>query len=321
MRWPWQKKSLQDSRCLGIELHQGRGFAVLREADVVRECYRPADTEQGLDGLAAWVGRQQLQGVPVVLSLDALDYELHLVEAPAVNDDELGDALRFRMRDLLPQGSEQKIIQGFRMPADAYRRRLEMAFAVVVDHRRIKELVRWCKHQQLQLHSIIIPELSLLHLVAEMEPETAVGVLRLDADDGMIYLYRDGGLYLSRRLNTGTRALGLASAGEGELSLETDSRVDALALDIQRSLDYFDSQLGMGIVGQLWVLVPDNADVSELLPELERSVNIPVRSLLLESAFSNSGQETLTASLAIALGNALSFEQNDAALPVAGKVA
>ena len=77
----------------------------------------------------------------------------------------------------------------------------------------------------------------------------------------------------------------------------------------------------MGIVGQLWVLVPDNADVSELLPELERSVNIPVRSLLLESAFSNSGQETLTASLAIALGNALSFEQNDAALPVAGKVA
>lgn len=320
MRWPWQKKSLQDSRCLGIELHQGKGFAVLREAGVVRECYRPAETDQGLDGLAAWVGRQQLQGVPVVLSLDALDYELHLVEAPAVSDDELGDALRFRMRDLLPQGSEQKIIQGFRMPADAYRRRLEMAFAVVVDHRRIKELVRWCEQQELALHSITIPELSLLHLVAEVAPETAVGVLRLDAEDGMIYLYRDGGLYLSRRLNTGTQSLGVHAVAEGGLSLESDSRIDALALDIQRSLDYFDSQLGMGMVGQIWVLVPDNADVSELLPELERSVNIPVRSLLLDSVARQQGGEDLTASLAIALGNALLIEQGRAAT-AAGKVA
>lgn len=327
MRWPWQKQTVQDLRCLGIELHQGRGFAVLRDGGTIRECFRPQPGEQGLDGLAAWIRHQALDGVATVLSLDALDYELHLVEAPAVSDDELGDALRFRMRDLLPQGTEQKVIQGFRMPADAYRQRLEMAFAVVIDHRRIKELVRWCKHQQLALSSITIPELSLLHLVAEMEPETAVGVLRLDADDGMIYLYRDGGLYLSRRLNIGTRALGLTSAVEDELSLESDSRIEALALDIQRSLDYFDSQLGMGVVGQLWVLVPDDADVSTLLPELERSVNIPVRSLLLDNLFhhhadnANTDEQALTASLAIALGNALSFEHNSTAMPVAGKVA
>lgn len=321
MRWPWQKQSLQDSRCLGIELHQGKGFAVLREAGIVRNCYRPQSGEDGLDGLAAWIRQHALTDVTTVLSLDTLDYELHLLEAPAVSDEELGDALRFRMRDLLPQGAEQKVIQGFRLPADAYRRRLDMAFAAVIDHRRIKELVRWCKQQQLALHSITIPELSLLHLVAQVEPETAVGVLRLDADDGMIYLYRDGGLYLSRRLNIGTHALGVASVSEGELSLETDSRIDALALDIQRSLDYFDSQLGMGIVGQLWVLVPDDTDVSELLPALERSVNIPVRSLLLESFCGSRSQETLTASLAVALGNALSFEHEAPALTVSGKVA
>ncbi|UXD86553.1 hypothetical protein [Thalassolituus hydrocarboniclasticus] len=320
MRWPWQKKSLQDSRCLGIELHQGKGFAVLREAGVVRECYRPAETDQGLDGLATWIAAQQLRGVSTVLSLDALDYELHLVEAPAVSDDELADALRFRMRDLLPQGAEKKVIQGFRLPADAYRRRLEMAFAAVIDHRRVKDLVRWCEQQELALHSITIPELSLLHLVAEVAPETAVGVLRLDAEDGMIYLYRDGGLYLSRRLNTGTQSLGGHAVAEGGFSLESDSRIDALALDIQRSLDYFDSQLGMGMVGQIWVLVPDNADVSELLPELERSVNIPVRSLLLDSVARQQGGEDLTASLAIALGNALLIEQGRAAT-AAGKVA
>jgi MSHA biogenesis protein MshI len=96
--------------------------------------------------------------------------------------------------------------------------------------------------------------------------------------------------------------------------------MDALALDIQRSLDYFDSQLGMGMVGQLWVLVPDNADVSELLPELERSVNLPVRSLLLDSVARQQGGEDLTASLAIALGNALLIEQSEA-VAAAGKVA
>lgn len=321
MRWPWQKQSVQDSRCLGIELHQGRGFALWREAGVVRDCYRPQSGENGLDGLAAWIGQQALTGVATVLSLDTLDYELHLVEAPAVSDDELADALRFRMRDVLPQGADNKAIQGFRLPGDAYRQRLDMAFAVVIDHQRIKELVHWCRRQGLVLHSIIIPELSLLHLVAQLEPETAVGVLRLDADDGMIYLYRDGGLYLSRRLNIGTHALGVLSVSDRELSLETDSRIDALALDIQRSLDYFDSQLGMGIVGQLWVLTPDDTDVSELLPELERSINIPLRSLPAELAGGNHGQQGLTASLAVALGNTFSFEHDNAALPADGKVA
>ena len=309
MGWPWQKltgsKQHPDSRCVGIELHRGRAFAVLWSGNAVTSCYTPAEDEQGMAGLEAWLNAQQLLGLPVVISLDTLDYELHLVEAPPVPDNELADALRFRMRDLIALPPDEAQVQAFRMPADAYRGRMDMVFAAVVARPVIRQLVHWCRSMELSLDSITIPELSILSLVATLAPETAVGVLRLDDNDGVIYLYRDGGLYLTRRLNLGTQAL-LPATADTELTAEHSNQVEALALEVQRSLDFFDSQLGMGMVGEIWVLSPDASDIHDVLPELEKQVNVAVRSFSPGSLFT-CADRPLTASLATALGNALTF--------------
>ena len=115
--------------------------------------------------------------------------------------------------------------------------------------------------------------------------------------------------YLSRRLNIGAAALCVQEAAEGELSLSTDSQVDALALEIQRSLDYFDSQIGMGVVSEIWVLAPDGMDVSDALPQLETSVNTPVRLLNPSRYHSEMQTVEMTASLALALANALTAQR------------
>lgn len=311
MGWLFQRKQRgsSDCRCLGVELHHGRPFAVLTENRQVVHSYQPQPDEIGLDGLSQWLADKKSEGTPVVISLDDQSYQLHLVEAPPVADAELTDALRFRMRDLIPAESSDAILQAFRLPQDAYRGRMDMVFAAVAERAVIKDLVRWARRQELDLRSITIPELSVLNLVAEFQPESAIGVLRLDDTEGMMYLLREGAVYLSRRLNIGAQALKVPDVADGELSLSTDSQIDTLALDIQRSLDYFDSQIGMGVVSEIWVLAPDGADINEALPLLERSVNTPVR-LLNPSRYNRDQQATeLTASLALALGNAFSLQQ------------
>lgn len=309
MRWPWQKQKVDRSRCLGLELHEGQVFAVLRDGSGVLDSFRSEEGQPGLEQLSAWLQQNNYSLMNVTITLDHREYELHLVEAPAVDDDELSDALRFRMKDLINQPLENQVIQAFRLPADAYRGRMDMAFAVAIERSRIRMLVDWCEQQQLRLNEITIPELSILKLVAEMEPETSVGVLRLDKTDGVLYLLQEGGLYLSRALAVGTDELGLNTGLEGELMLETDSRMEKLALELQRSMDYFESQLGMGSVGQIWALIPDDAELDEVLPQLEQAVNTPIRTFSLESSFNGpEHQRVLTASFAVALGGSLSYD-------------
>ena len=309
MRWPWLKQKSDQSRCIGVELHNGQAFAVLRDTTGVIQSFQPEAGEQGIEALNRWLDQHQLHNLAVTISLDQRDYELHLVEAPNVPDEELSDALCFRLKDMVTQPIESKALQAFRLPQDAYRGRMDMAFAAVIDRSCIEQLVEWAQQQQLYLSEITIPELSILQLVAAMEPETSVGVLRLDNKEGVFYLFQQGGLYMTRAIGVGTDDLGLSDAQAGELTLETDSRLENLALEVQRSMDYFESQLGMGSVGQIWAMVPDDIEMDTVLPELEQAVNTPIRTLALDSAFNRMpAPSSLTASLATALGGSLSYE-------------
>ena len=47
-----------------------------------------------------------------------------------------------------------------------------------------------------------------------------------------------------------------------------EQQVESLVLDVQRSLDYYESQLGMGQITQLWLMAGD-MDLSNLVEELQ----------------------------------------------------
>ena len=309
MRWPWQKKSSNYTYCLGIELNQGNAFAVLRDATGVVDSYASEQDKEGLQGLSQWLASKRYGRISVTVCLDQSRYELQLVDAPPVADDELSDALGFRIRDLIGESAENKLLQAFPLPGDAYRGRMSMAFAAIADRDYLRDIVKWCRDENLELQTMTIDELSLLNLVAALEPETSVGVLRLEPKEGMIYLYQDGALYFTRHLNFGTDDLMPEEAQVGDFTLENSSRSDMLTLEVQRSMDYFESQLGLGSIGQLWVLPPDTVTIDNVLIELEGNVNTPVRLLSLETAFNRQLTESpLTASYAAALGGTLSYE-------------
>jgi MSHA biogenesis protein MshI len=311
MHLPWLRKKLSAQGCLGIELNHGRVWAVHRTDRGVINSFTPDFEEQGFDTLGAWLTEHQLTGIPVVVCMDAMRYELQLVEAPPVEEDELSAALSFRINEIVSERAAEKVLQAFPLPGDAYRGRMHMAFAAITDRAYLQEIVDFCREYELDLQQITINEMCTLNLLASVDRADSVAVLRLEANAGVIYLYRNGALYFTRQISLGTEDLGLSTLNveEGGLMLEPNSRIDVLALELQRSMDYFESQLGLGAVEQLWVMQPDFVEITDALGEIEDRINTPVRLMSLESGFNRQeGEAPLTASLVMALGGALSYE-------------
>ena len=310
----WLKPKKLAQGCLGIEMNHGRVWAVHRTDRGVIASYTPADDVDplnALDNLGEWIRENNLEGIPAVVCLDAGRYELQLVEAPPVPPEELSDALSFRIGELVSESAGDKVLQAFPLPSDAYRGRMTMAFAAITERSYLRQIVQFCRDYGLDLKQIQINELAALNLLASIEPEASVAVLRMEDTTGIIYLYREGALYFTRQISLGTDDLGLSELNvtEGGLSMQTSSRIDVLALELQRSMDYFESQLGLGAISQLWVMKPDFVDVTDALGEIEERINTPVRLLSLEGSYNRQDDDLpLTASLAMALGGALGYE-------------
>ncbi len=320
MRWPWQSRSDIGTGYIGIALHPSGALAAVASgvvsADggrkVLGHCFQPLADWQAL---GVWARQLPCRRVRVVLVLPSDRYQLQLLDALPVADSELADAMRFRLGELADVPLEQLLVQAFRLPEDAYRGRQNMVFVAMSPRDSVQTLVNHCREQQLRIEAVTITELALLGLLEPLEPETSIAILELEKDNGRLLIYSQGALYLRRDLQTGAAALTtelaqldnnseLTVAGSWSDSLSVGEsapaaggfqRLDTLALEIQRSLDYFDSQQGMGVVGQLWLVAAIDELDDSLLLALEQRLAMPCRRLSLGHWIESDGN-ALTAS-------------------------
>lgn len=212
-----------------------------------------------------------LQGRPVNLLLPGADYQLLLIERPEVPAAELRAAVRWRIRELVNAPLDSLVVDAFALPTDAYRGRTPMAYCAVLARTRMQALADWVTAAGLRLQSIDIQEMALrnLGLLAGAEGQN-LAVLMLGARAGLVCVQHGGELYMARRIEHG---LDPRSADGAQLALE-----------IQRSLDYFESQLGKGYLSRLLLLPVEAAD-SALLAELGQRLSVRVERLALDRLF------------------------------------
>jgi MSHA biogenesis protein MshI len=287
MRWPWQSKSNRRHLHLGICQQDRRFAAVCLEDGQLSRCFPESEEDDdSADALWQWLIKHELQFGNVSLLLPDDAYQLHLLQAPDVDDAELANALRFGLGDLVSRPLEEVVVEAFRIPPDVYRGRSQVAMAVVSERAAIAALVEWANSRKLRLQQILVGELAILNLMAVLEPDCHVAVLNLGQQAGRISLYKDGALYLSRSLHIGWSTLQESLPGDEDkhsrsmgLQLVSDQRsaFEQLSLEVQRSLDYFDSQMGMGMVGQLWLLPETGQDNEQLTCALEQSMGTACR--------------------------------------------
>lgn len=233
------------------------------------------DEKHQAESIGQMVNDNQLKGALCHLVLTPSDYELLLVDAPQVPDEELAEAMRWRIKDLIDFPLEQAVVDVCPLPDDAYRGRMNMVYVVVCRQERIRYLVDLVAAAGLYLDSIDITELVLSNLATLVDQNTrGIALLRLRSSRGLINLCQNNSMYLTRNIETGLGAL-TQQSDEG-LELDIEIPLDNLALEIQRSLDYYESQLGKGSVDNI-VLLPLRNEMPELLEGFNSRLPVPVK--------------------------------------------
>ena len=106
----------------------------------------------------------------------------------------------------------------------------------------------------------------------------ATAMLRMRKSDDLINLCEGGSLYVTRHIDTSLTHLAVADE-------EKQSEVlDELLLEVQRSLDYFDSQIGKGRVRQLY-LAPMRAELDSVHEHLQNNLGVPISELDINEIF------------------------------------
>jgi len=231
------------------------------------------------DPFARIVSRLNDRRAPAVSVLDPAGYRLLLVEAPDVPADELRAAVRWRVKDLIDFHVDDAVIDVFEMPRHARGGSHRMMYAVTAKTELVQREIERLEGAGLKLDVVDIPELSLRNVAKLLESDgRGAAFLYLGERRSTLLLVRQGVLYLARHVETGVATLVEA----GELRPEL---VAGLALEVRRSLDYFESHYEQTSIPQLHVSALELADREQIAREL----GLAVREVDLQTLFQTDG--------------------------------
>lgn len=277
-------------------------------------------------GLTRFVDTHKLNGEACRCTLSSHDYSLRLVERPPnVPDDELVDATRWLIRDLIEFDVEAAQLAILTIPEDSNRARTPKMFVVAARDEQLLDLAHVINCAGLRLLGFEIVESTML-AIEERMPETVAGSAMLKFEDktSILTLSRVPHLYLARNLNLDLAILDDAAQRALEEEDPTSPSIidclDPLLLDVQRSLDYYESEYGQAPASRL-TLLPSAIDCTPLTPALSEALR-PIQVEAFDIAdyleFAERPQDDLHQSLTLAAGSALvqSGLIGDALLPL-----
>ncbi len=272
----FRRALVKDSRA-GIAADGGRiGVARIRRSAEGR----PALAACALPGGDADLRREvesrmpglDLRASAIHLVLDDDRYQLLMVETPNVPEEEKAQAVRWRVKDLIDFPVEEAVVEVFDMPRHANAAAKSMSHAAVTRRSTIGEVSERMRRDGLALDVIDIPELCLRNVATRLPAdEFGVAFLHFTEECGHLSITRQGTLYLTRRIEIGREAFsGLPDADAMVEQGET------IALQVQRSLDYYESHFDARPIGEL-VFGPGagiEALAAAVRPNLELTVSV-----------------------------------------------
>ena len=260
-----------------------QGLAVARVSSLnhelrLEDCMLLAAEPHGrARALADAVSHYNLRGAACTYLLAPSDYNLLLVEAPKVRPDEMSGALIWRIKNLIDHSVDDVAIDYFHVPPGAYHSQGDMLYVVAARKLRLLEARDMVEEAGLDLEAIDIPELAMLNL-SRLYGDDTNGLAFIDfrSDGTTLNLSKGGAIYLTRHLST-------LLPQNIALAREWDSLCERLVVEIQRSLDYFESQMGQGQVDRL--LLAPRPGGAELAAQLNHAMGVRVENLDLTRCF------------------------------------
>ncbi len=249
----------------------------------VCEILEVKDTEQRTGLLKSLARQYNLTRVSCTWVLSPDVYALLLVDAPDVPPEELKAAMRWRIKDLINFSVDEAVVDVFNVPGHKGQGGNHMQYVVAARMREVRENIDLIEAAGLPLATIDIQELALRNLAALLPEDVAgLAMVYLGPESGIIVLTRRSTLYLTRRFSFDWRALSSDAAGNGAavdkgLSPPLQAVLDGLVVEVQRSMDYYDSHYTQAPITNL-VIAPMPIAVPGMTGYLSSQLGLAVRS-------------------------------------------
>ncbi len=204
-----------------------------------------ADGQQAqVEALRHWVRDNGLQKTPCVCLVANDDCDVYQVERPEVEDEELLPAVTWKIKDLINYDVAHAVVDSYPMPRST-KNNPQQVGVVAARETVIQNYVDSMRACAVELVALDIHELvrSNLQLIRQSAGRSLV-LLTLAERSGLLGIYHDTELYVSRDFKIGLEDL-------EQVSDDDQGPFDSLLLEIQRSLDYFESYYGMGAASEL----------------------------------------------------------------------
>lgn len=277
------RKSLKSGTRAGIAFAEG-AFAlavVRREVDAkptIEYCNTHEVTASGPGDLThtlkSHLEKLGASRVPACAVIDGDDYQIVQVEAPEVLPSEMRAAIRWKLRESINFSVDEAAVDIFETPDPVRRSQNKMLFAVAARDTAIQRVSTALKSVARGFNAIDIPELCLRNLSALL-PQDIKGVAMLAVHEtfAQLVVTRQGVMYLTRRIEFGRGGGFNPHAAQQAGSQDIDAA--ALALELQRSLDYYESHYDQTPIGDL-VIGPVTERVQRLATDLKNETSLRI---------------------------------------------
>lgn len=217
------------------------------------------------DQLVSYVQQHKLTNTDCYVTLTSHWYQLLQADQPKVKEDEIYPSLAWPLKELLPPNTDY-VYDYMTPPAQvAGQSKLNV---VAIPRKDIISIANGIYDAQIKLCNISIEETATI----ELTPPTSDAVMSLVQEHGeeiVLNIVKNGEMYFTRRLK-GFENLG--SFSEQELSMGI---TESLCVQIQRSMDYFESQLRQSPVRKVLLKLDTNL-TETLASQIQENMNLPV---------------------------------------------
>ncbi len=234
-------------------------------------------------------------------------YQFHQIEAPDVPKQELTSALRWQIKDLIDFHIDDAIIDKLELSQQTSQGKHPL-LVIACRQFLIQDHVTLLHAANCNLSSIDIAALAARNIVshtATTQQNSSIGLLNLWDDLAKISVFLNHDLYINRVSSIGLQSLAFIS----EQDSNSQSILDSLTLELQRTFDYYESHSRQAAISHLFI-ISNGQSVPHIVTLLEQRLGIDC-SIIEPSdviTFSDSINDTVTSNCMMAMGGALRNE-------------
>lgn len=231
------------------------------------------------------------------------EYQLLIVDAPEVPPEELRAAVRWKIQDLIDFHIDDAVVDVFDAPPSGPAGTRKQMYVVVARTATVKERIEKLENSGVNLKIIDIPELAMRNLAARLpEDQQGLATLYFSQQQCLITLTHNSTLFLTRTVDFRFSDINEKSRNPLEFS-------NRLALEIQRSLDYYEQHFHRAAIQTLAILPPP-VNLDGLDTALQQTLGLTIRSIKLNDVISCEQELDLgsAATCMLAVGCALRTE-------------